>query len=93
MHLRGHDNILKRLLLHAGAFNLGRLLRETLGVGTPRGLQGRAGRLQRFLLQLYRACRPFLVASRSSYAARRLSRTYRWRTLPSGAASRFTTGC
>ena len=66
MHLRGHDNILKRLLLHAGAFNLGRLLRETLGVGTPRGLQGRAGRLQRFLLQLYRACRPFLVASRGA---------------------------
>jgi len=40
-HLRGHQNILKRLLIHAGAFNLGLLIRSNLGVGTPRGLQGR----------------------------------------------------
>jgi transposase len=40
-HLRGHANILKRLLVHAGGFNLGLLLRKFLGVGTPRGLQGR----------------------------------------------------
>ena len=40
-HLRGHENILKRLLIHAGGFNLGLLIRSMLGVGTPRGLQGR----------------------------------------------------
>ncbi len=40
-HLRGHDNILKRVLVHSGAFNLGLLMRQSLGVGTPRGLQGR----------------------------------------------------
>jgi transposase len=40
-HLRGHQNILKRLLVHAGAFNLGLLMRKTFGRGTPRGLQGR----------------------------------------------------
>jgi transposase len=40
-HLRGHKNILKRLLLHAGAFNLGLLMRKAFGRGTPRGLQGR----------------------------------------------------
>ena len=39
-HLRGHENILKRLLIHAGGFNLGLLVRRILGVGTPRGLQG-----------------------------------------------------
>ena len=39
-HLRGHQNILKRLLVHAGAFNLGLLMRKALGRGTPRGLQG-----------------------------------------------------
>ena len=39
--LRGHENILKRLLIHAGGFNLGLLIRSMLGVGTPRGLQGR----------------------------------------------------
>ena len=41
VHLRGHPNILKRLLVHAGAFNLGLLMRHAFGRGTPRGLQGR----------------------------------------------------
>jgi transposase len=41
VHLRGHANILKRLLLHAGALNLGLLMRTLCGVGTPRSLQGR----------------------------------------------------
>jgi len=40
-HLRGHTNILKRLLIHAGAFNLGLMMRHVIGIGTPRGLQGR----------------------------------------------------
>ena len=44
-HLRGHENILKRLLMHAGGFNLGLLMRATFGVGTPRGLQGVAVRV------------------------------------------------
>jgi transposase len=39
-HLRGHPNILKRLLVHASAFNLGILMRKVFGRGTPRGLQG-----------------------------------------------------
>jgi transposase len=60
-HLRGHSNILKRLLIHAGAFNLGRLLRHLVGVGTPRGLQGRSGRVLRLLLGLYRVLRPVLL--------------------------------
>lgn len=40
-HLRGHANILKRLLVHIGGFNLGLLMRTLIGIGTPRGLQGR----------------------------------------------------
>jgi transposase len=40
-HLRGHVNILKRLLIHAGGANLALLMRTFFGVGTPRGLQGR----------------------------------------------------
>jgi hypothetical protein len=40
-HLRGHPNILKRLLIHAGGFNLGLVMRHLTGIGTPRGLQGR----------------------------------------------------
>ena len=40
-HLRGHTNILKRLLVHVSGFNLGLLMRLMIGVGTPRSLQGR----------------------------------------------------
>ena len=40
VHLRGRDNILKRLLVHGVAFNLSLILRKTLGVGKPRRLQG-----------------------------------------------------
>jgi transposase len=40
-HLRGHANILKRLVVHSGGFYLGLLMRTLVGVGTPRGLQGR----------------------------------------------------
>jgi transposase len=39
-HLRGHTNILKRLLIHAAGFNLGLVMRTVFGAGTPRGLQG-----------------------------------------------------
>jgi len=60
-HLRGHSNILKRLLIHAGAFNLGQLLGHLVGIGTPRGLQGRPGLVLRLLLSLYRVLRPVLV--------------------------------
>ena len=41
-HVRGHENVLKRLLVHAGALNLGLWMRTLFGVGTPRSLQGRA---------------------------------------------------
>jgi transposase len=44
-HLRGHENILKRLLIHTGACNLGLLMRRVCGVGTPRSLQGLAAAL------------------------------------------------
>jgi transposase len=39
--LRGHENIRKRLLIHISGFNLGLLMRQLIGVGTPRSLQGR----------------------------------------------------
>ena len=40
-YLRGHENILKRLLIHVGASNLGLLMRTLIGAGTPRGLHDR----------------------------------------------------
>jgi transposase len=41
-HLRGHTNILKRLFVHVGGFNLELFMRTRFGIGTPRSLQGRA---------------------------------------------------
>jgi transposase len=40
LHLRGRENILKRLVVHSGAANLGLLMRNLFGKGTPRGLAG-----------------------------------------------------
>jgi len=37
-HLKGRENVLKRLLIHVGAFNLSIAMRDKLGAGTPRGL-------------------------------------------------------
>ena len=54
VHLRGHENILKRVLVHAGASNLGLLMRHLVGIGTPRSLQGHAVALLRRLWALIR---------------------------------------
>lgn len=40
-HLRGHENILKRVLVHAAGFNLSLVMRALFGIGKPRCLQGR----------------------------------------------------
>jgi transposase len=43
-HLRGHPNILKRLLVHVAGFNLGLVMRKLVGIGKPRRAQdGLAG--------------------------------------------------
>ena len=42
VHLRGHGNILKRLLLQVCGLNLGLLMRQLLRTGTSHNLQGRA---------------------------------------------------
>ena len=40
-YLRGRKNILKRILIHVSALNLGLMMRSIFGFGTPRTLQGR----------------------------------------------------
>lgn len=54
-HLKKHDNIFKRLLIHVAGFNLSLMLRRSLGLGTARGLQGLAGRSLALLFRLRRA--------------------------------------
>ena len=53
-HLRGHENILKRLLIHVSGFNLGLVMRKLLGYGTPRGLRGRLSALLKSILGVLR---------------------------------------
>ena len=52
-HLRGHENILKRLLVHIAGFNLGLLLRNLLGTGTPKQYAELRGALCRLLARLH----------------------------------------
>ena len=52
-HLRGHGNILKRLLVHVAACNLGLWMRTLTGIGTPRGLQGHLAAVWAFFFTLW----------------------------------------
>jgi hypothetical protein len=61
-HLRGHTNILKRLLIHAGGFNLGLVMHRLIGSGTPRGLQGRPATVIDPLLVFLSAPQSWLAA-------------------------------
>jgi transposase len=68
-HLRGHMNILKRLLIQAAGFNLGLVLRTLTGIGTPRGLQGSMRLLFALLQWLQAAVKTttgYLAAARRS---------------------------
>jgi transposase len=73
VHLRRHPNILKRLLVHVAAFNLGLVMRKVLGKGTPRGLQDYGAALFLAILQrlsevwaLRRALENFMMVPRCS---------------------------
>jgi transposase len=49
-HLRGSENISKRVLIHVSAFNLGLVMRNLIGIGTPRGAQDKPAPLAELLL-------------------------------------------
>jgi hypothetical protein len=85
-HLRGHNNILKRQLIHMGAFNLSHILRKLIGAGTPREWKNRGGNLfllvysllarQESLVQLYSSR---ISMFRLRYFATKRIRTLRYR--------------
>jgi transposase len=96
-HLRGHQNILKRQLIHVGAFNLSLILRKLMGAGTPREWSNRGGLL--FLLSYFplacregwnRPCSGRISLSRARYLA---SPRNRLRRLPCRNLAPYTTGC
>jgi transposase len=70
-HLRGHPNILKRLLIHAGGFNLGLIMRQVFGVGTPRGLQGRLAAAMAVVVALWTLVEDLRITIRAQPVATR----------------------
>ena len=55
LHLRGRENIFKRLLIHLCGFNLSLVMRQRTGKGTPRGWQGYSADACLLLLRLWTA--------------------------------------
>ena len=96
-HLRGHTNILKRLLIHVGGFNLGLVMRHLIGLGTPRGLQGRvAAVIVALLVLLADACARVsaIFALVDGIIARRRSLGYLAKLAVDPSANiTYTTGC
>src|SRR5664279_2101956 len=96
-HLRGRDNILKRQLVHVGAFNLSLILRQLLGAGTPREWRNRFAKLVLFLYFLFtrrkdsnRLRRSQISMSCAKSFARLRNQTRRW---PCRKSATYTTGC
>ena len=81
-HLRGRENILKRQLVHVGAFNLSLILRKLLGAGTPRELKNRAGKVFSRLLRfsLRRMSSGSLIGRLTSPAGSQMAPSFRCRT-------------
>ncbi|MBM3274086.1 MAG: transposase, partial [Candidatus Sericytochromatia bacterium] len=96
-HLRGHTNILKRLLIHAGGFNLGLVMRHVIGIGTPRGLQGRVAAVIGTLLALIGVVQRRLVAllrrPRRIGAMRAALQSSAMLIVKSSTTATYTTGC
>ena len=97
VYLRGRENILKRLLIHVGAFNLGLLLRSLVGAGTPRELRNGLSRLISGLISFFRGPGAPADRIRSPFVPRRPGRPknrrsfhylHRWPKTP-----HFATGC
>lgn len=61
-HLRHHDNIAKRLLVHVGGFNLSLVMRKLTGIGKPRRLQGRSAFIFDLILAIWNAVTTFAAS-------------------------------
>ena len=96
-HLRGRENILKRQLIHVGAFNLSLILRKLLGAGTPREMKNRAASLiLRLLLRI--ACQFYPktaleLGSVPTAAAPAANRPIKLHPRPCRNPAHCTTGC
>ena len=96
-HLRGTTNILKRVLVHVSGFNLGLVMRRLVGVGTPRGLQGRLAALLTMVVSLCCTISESIIGRLSVGRGRRRTSTTHSRQISSWHGrlriGTCTTGC
>lgn len=100
-HLRHHENIFKRLLIHVSAFNLSLILRRAEGFGTPRGFQDKPQKAtttnQTTLAQGLHAIGSAILAITRLWhapAVRAITKTPPWRLLTDRSKRvPFATGC
>jgi len=99
LHLRGRENVSKRYQVHVGAANLGTVLRKLIGIGTPRGFQGRKALLRHLLqaffswlqLSLHSLSRPLHIPGiTATFDAKALAASFVTSVNPN---ARLSTGC
>jgi transposase len=86
-HLRGHRNILKRLLIHVATGNLGLLMRTLIGAGTPRALRDLAAALRALARTWMRGLRAFLRRWRCVFDSLPVRFAFASRSAPSPLAA------
>jgi transposase len=97
LYLRGRKNVLKRQLIHVGAFNLRLILRRSLGAGTPREFHNRQAELIFTILWLSAALETVARRSRKVWDAPLRQNRATWSPLVLGCCRRNSggsaTGC
>ena len=96
-HLRKHNNILKRQLIHVAGFNLSLIFRKLLGAGTPREWRNRCRSLFLFFMGLFplstrrsQPCRPPITSPRAMRVA---APSLPVHSRPCRKFAAYTTGC
>ena len=92
VHLRGKNNIAKRALIHAAAFNLSLILRQMLGVGTARQAADRLAALCFAFLRFVHAAKSALLATGPRWRTTRATNTHCRHQWPSRPNATLSTG-
>jgi transposase len=92
-HLRGRENIIKRVLIHLGGFNLSLVMRQLLGKGTPRGLQGLSANALLLILRFWSAVLGRMEQAEFMLAPATPPSQHNQQLFPSAAEASSTTGC
>ena len=93
VHLRGQNNIAKRALIHAAAFNLSLILRQMLGVGTARQAADIVAALCFAFLKLTQAENTTLLAIESPWPTARPKHLPCHHQSPSRPKATLSTAC